>query len=594
MSLSLLTEPLGRKRAAHLLRRTCFGASIADIDIFAQLTPSEAFARLYDTTLPDPDLPIDPETGMEWVTTGTSDANSEDFNLQRFLEAWQIRQMLAADVNEDQKLAYSFRERITFFMHTLFTTKSSVVGSSRAIYFQNALFRKYAFDRDDWSRPNEEDPELPDEVIPVNFVRLTNKMCVDNAMLVFLDGRLNVKGSPNENFARELIELYSIGRGLEGNLPQSEFEGDYFNYTETDVQQAARVLSGFNVDNSFSNIDDETDLPRGVIRGGTIASSHDNGAKVFSERFDNAEISPDPLLTVNGSPTEESLLDEIAQLIDLIYSKNETAVNICRRLYRFFVYHQISEAIQNDIIQDMADVFIANEFKLYPVLEALFTSREFYEGVSGYHDDFFGSIIKSPIDLTIGFIKNFEIAVPDYPSAVADRYGFSLSLLGWIGAQGMDYYEPYEVAGYPAYHQYPIYNRSWITTNYLTQRYDFVADTLSGGVTDALGAPDLHAFVKANIEDSIARDAKSLIVALAEYFLPISDFLSFENSSTSELTQERLSYFLDAFLYQNNIDVDPEAAWTARWDGELDLEVTSAQLMNLFNALLQSPEYQLM
>src|SRR5260221_12669463 len=99
-------------------------------------------------------------------------------------------------------------------------------------------------------------------------------------MLRVLDGDLNVDGSPNENYARELHELFTIGRGLEGTLPPVTTPGDYYVYTEQDVQSAAKVLSGWDIDTTFSNIDADTNLPRGIVRGSTNnASSHVNSVK---------------------------------------------------------------------------------------------------------------------------------------------------------------------------------------------------------------------------------------------------------------------------------------------------------------------------
>ena len=117
------------------------------------------------------------------------------------------------------------------------------VSDSRALYFQNALFRLFALDA------NASDPD-------VNFKKLTVKVSVDNAMLQLLDGTLNVKGSFNENYARELLELYSIGRGLEANPPATSGEiGDYGVYREQDVQTTARILTGWEYDEDFANID---------------------------------------------------------------------------------------------------------------------------------------------------------------------------------------------------------------------------------------------------------------------------------------------------------------------------------------------------
>ena len=608
MSLTLLNEPLGRTRAAHLLRRACFGASIKEIDAFALLTPAQAFEKLYITDLPVPQstsgaqipYPIDPKTGLEWITTGiVEDVNSEPFELERYLNSWQIAQMLAPGVSDQQKLSYIFRERLVWFLHTHFTNKQSLGGGSRAIFYQSALFRKYAFDQDDDSRPGEIDPNfpdvpVPDEIIPVNFKVLTNKVCVDNSMLVFLDGRLNVKGNPNENFARELMELYVIGRGLEGEVPDPEFEGDYYNYTELDVQEGARIFSGFDRDENFSNLDEDTDLPRGKIKGNSnIASRHDNGTKTLSQRLGNAVIAPDPTLTLGSSATEESVLDEISQFIDVLYEQDETPIHICRKLYRFFIYHEVDATVQAGIISDMADIFKANEYKLYPVISALLTSREFYEGAPGYLDNNFGSIIKSPLDLTLGFIRTFELPVPDYADWSA-LYTFFGSIRGTIDRQGLNFYEPFEVAGYSAYHQFPIYNRSWITTNYLTQRYQFIKVAFTANINGDLPKVDIYNFVKNNIDNATARNAKDLVVALAQYFLPVSQTLSFNDPSTSEITQQRLNHFLGKILFDG--DPDPEAGWTSRWDSASpeEIEFVTIELNGLMEAMLQSPEYQLM
>lgn len=598
MPLNALNGSLGIKRAAHLLRRTCFGGTIAEIETFALLTPTEAIDQLFSNVLPDPVLPIDPLTGFEWITTGNS--QSENFELRRYFLSWHLGQILGNEIDDSVKLSYIFRERLVLFLHTHFTTKASVVSNSRALFYQQALFRLFAFDTEDIVLPPEdpeadpEDPASMETIVPRNFKQLTKKLSVDNAMLVFLDGRFNVKGSPNENYARELLELYSIGRGLEGSVPEPEFEGDYFTYSEEDVQAGARVLSGFNVDFNFSNIDEETGIPRGVIKGGTIASSHETGNKTFSTRLSSGTVIPDNELQLNGNPTEESVLDEISQFIDLIYDQEETAISICRELYRFFVYHQVDQSLQDDIIQSMADIFIANDFKIQPVLEALLTSEHFYEAEAGNEDNNFGSIIKSPLDLVVGFMRNFEVGLPSYETALENYYEFTGSLLGTIANQGMDYYEPFEVAGYAAYHQFPIFNRSWITTNYLTNRYNFIKEVINDDLAMSLFRVDILLFVRNNFDNSTARNAKDLIIAIAERFLPISENLSFDESSTGELTIERLNYFLTVFLFSPQIDTDPEASWTFRWDNGVDDEVVTNQLVNLFNSMLQTPEYQLM
>jgi len=160
----------------------------------------------------------------------------------------------------------------------------------------------------------------------------------------------------------------------------------------------------------------------------------------------------------------------------------------------------------------------------------------------------------------------------------------------------LHFYEPFDVAGYDAYHQYPIYHRSWISTNYLTRRYEFIRNLVSDNqmMVGELKI-DVVAFVKVNLSNAIASDARSLIIELAKYFLPLADNLTFDPASDDNagLTAERLNYFLTAFLKSPQIDADPEGAWTFRWNNPVDMEVVKRQLENLFNAMLQSPEYQL-
>ena len=132
----------------------------------------------------------------------------------------------------------------------------------------------------------------------------------------------------------------------------------------------------------------------------------------------------------------------------------------------------------------MADTFISSGFKLQVVIEDLLASQHFYDGNAGTDDNNFGGIIKSPLDLVVGTINFFEVTVPDYASDTAAFYEFTGNMLGEMSNQGHDLYEPFEVAGYSAYHQFPIYNRNWISTNYLTRRYQFAQQLLEGGMME--------------------------------------------------------------------------------------------------------------
>lgn len=582
MPLPEFAGTLGLKRAAHLLRRATFGATKVEIDQFAQLTPAQAVAQLFDQPLPEPEPPIDPQTGTEWMYTGVTDANSEGFDLEQFYLAWHVGQMMSAGIPSNLSLAYSAKEKLIFFLHTHFTTIKSKVSDTRALFFQNQLFRQFALDRD------------KDENF--NIKELTVKISVDNAMLRLLDGNLNVKGRVNENYARELLELYTIGRGLEGKVPEGLPAGDYYVFTEHDVQMAALVLSGWDIDRDFATLDPDTNLPRGVVRGSaTNASAHDNTVKVFSDRFVNQAVTPDPLLLNGSNPTEESALDEIRQLIDIIYSKEETARNICWKIYRFFVYapherYQPGNAvayIDDNIITQMADTLVSNGFKIQPVIENLLRSEHFYDsGNADVVDDNFGGIIKSPLDLVVGTLRSFGVTVPEMQTDVEGFYSQTREIVSTVENLGMNFYEPFDVAGYEAYHQFPIYHRIWITPNTLARRYDFIRG-LFNSQNPGMFSIDALEYVTNNFAAQ-APDAQALIMAIAQVLLPVADNLTFDDlaDDTSGLTAQRLNYFKERFLQEFD-----EAYWTDRWNSAAgDLR---EQLEFLFNAMLQSPEYQL-
>lgn len=591
MPLTPLSGPLGPKRAAHLLRRATFGPNKDEIDTYAGKNASDAVNDLFNPImpLPTPEAPIDPATGTEWAMSGITDANAGDLELQDYFKGWFMAQMMSNGIDPSISLQYSVREKIVFFIHSVLTAISTKIDSSRALYFQNQLFRMYAIDKEDVGE------------LQLNFKELAKKVSVDNAMLRLLDGNLNVNGSPNENYARELLELYTIGRGLEGHVPDTTDPGDYYVYREQDVQAAARVLSGWDfslandvvINEEFLFLDPDTGLPRGKVKGNPDnATSHDNTPKQFSDRFDNHVIQrpTDQVEFPGTNATEATAYDEVSQLIDMIYSKRETAMNICRRVYRFFVYHNITEAIDDTIISALADTFEASGYKLQPVLEELFMSEHFYDAVGGVTDDNFGGIIRSPLDLVIGTYRMFGITLPDYKTEPEALYVRTGAMLSTLSSMGMHFYEPYDVAGYDAYHQYPIFHRAWISPNYLTARYLFIRNLIAVNMEDP-DAPRInpYEFVYSKIAFARAAESDLLIEDLTAIFFPLS-------AKVTELTEKRLNYFLQAFLYTPKIDDNPEATWTDRWlhpENYDEPEVVIGQLKSLFNSLLQTPEYQL-
>jgi hypothetical protein len=144
MPLAPFSGTLGKKASSHLLRRATFGATKGDIDTFAGYSASQALDELFRTlALPSPKLIAG--GASSWVNTSPA-LGEDDNDQQAYVIRWWLGQFLHPNVPPADRLPFSMRERITFFLHTHLTTIQEVVNSSRALYFQNALLRRYAID----------------------------------------------------------------------------------------------------------------------------------------------------------------------------------------------------------------------------------------------------------------------------------------------------------------------------------------------------------------------------------------------------------------------------------------------------------------
>ena len=548
-SIASYNQVLGTPQAAHLLRRATFGATKQQIDQFAQLSATTAVTRLL-TTSPGPLPPVDPATGQSWVNPKPTEANSQGNELEDQLYVWWLHQLATQPL--------SIQEKMTFFLHSHFTTIAERVGQKPALYHQLKLFRYYALG---------------------NFKALAKKICVDNAMLKFLDGQLNEVGNPNENFGREFLELYSIGKG-----PQAGPD-DYTHYTEQDVREAAKVFSGWKEDTEFTNLDAETGVAQARLKSDTvgIAARHDASTKQFSAAFQHRTISP--METVDEQATEAAALDEVDQLVDMVFAQPATARHLCRKLYRYLVYYEITDEIEQNVIEPLAQVCLTNDYELSPVLHMLLTSQHFYDNDNAVvEDDNTGAIIKSPLELTVGTLRFFQVTLPS-PSddLIAHYQAYQQVVLDELNEQGLPLYNSYEVAGYAAYHQSPGYHRNWISVNYLARRYEFAKDLIAGirnSDNQLLAHLDVVAYVRDSDNISDPFDATQLVRELTDYLLP------------EIISEERFMYFLKSIL----LDDLSEANWQTEWQKYLGSGNDSAvriQLEKLFNTILQSPEYQL-
>jgi uncharacterized protein (DUF1800 family) len=275
-------------------------------------------------------------------------------------------------------------ERLVLFWHNHFTSSLRKVKWPQLLYRQNELFRQQALG---------------------NFATLLRAIVTDPAMLMYLDGRTNRVGKPNENFARELLELFTLGEGQ--------------GYTETDIREAARALTGWRV------------RPRDGFAK-FIRRRHDNGIKLFLNR--------------RGRFRE-------SEIIAILLQRSRVAEHITEKLWRTFVSYKISKPT----VRRLAQTFRQSGYRMRPLLRGLFLSKEFRDPANR------GTLIKSPVDLIVGAVRLMGIRM-DNPKW----------LMRFSKRLGQDLFDPPNVKGWPG-------GTAWITSSTLPARQQLLR-RLSRGV----------------------------------------------------------------------------------------------------------------
>jgi uncharacterized protein (DUF1800 family) len=424
-TLAPYTGAFGTVQLSHLLRRTLFGLKKADLDAFAGQTLDQVLTSLltlsatpsppvnaYNTAnFTDADIPL----GQTWVNAvaNTNSVNANGYRKKSF-KWWWAGLML----NQERNLT----EKMTLFWHNHFATELNIYNDARGGYKHNALLRANALG---------------------NFKTLTRLVTTDAAMLAYLNGNTNTKNAPNENYGRELQELFTVGK-----YPAPH-------YTEDDVKAAARVLTGWRIDNN-------------TVTAYFDSNKHDTTDKLFSSNYGNA--------TITGQSGANGAL-ETDQLIDMIFLQAEAAKHLSRRLYRWFVYYVIDAQVETDIITPMADLLVQNNWDVVPALRALLKSEHFFDSLNN------GCHIKNPVDHLIGVARQFNVVFPD-SSNITNQYRGWKIVADALLTLTMDPGDPPSVAGWTAYYQEPQFHEQWINSDTLPARNQYT-DTLASlsGVT---------------------------------------------------------------------------------------------------------------
>lgn len=361
---------LDERHAAHLLRRAGFGGSPDDVRRLSGMAAGDAVESLVrfpsTSALPAPSDVYDPfslvqQYGLRGLRDMAKDARRELLKQVRreevrstlALQLWWLNRMLATPAPLQEKMA--------FFFHGHFTTAAVQKGvSPPMVYAQNQLFRSYALG---------------------NLRELTRAVARDPAMLLYLDGASNVASSPNENFARELMELFTLG------VDQ---------YTEDDVRESARAWSGWRV-------------VRLTGRAYFDAALHDAGTKTFLGRTGNFDG------------------DDV---VDIIFARRQCARFFADKLLSFFVYNQP----EPELVDGVADLLERHDYELAPVVSAMLRSEVFYS------ERAYRALVKSPVELVVGTYKALGVASMDRSVLPALRsmgqiLYYPPNVAGWPGGE---------------------------------------------------------------------------------------------------------------------------------------------------------------
>lgn len=334
-------EPIGYEGARHLLNRAGFGATDSEITGFATLTRDEAVDRLLgesrrEATLAPPAFVNDPFMPYYRVREMSAEermANTREiFQKGLELRAWWLREMLATPS--------PLTERMTLFWHGHFATGLQKVRSNPLMYRQNVLLRREALG---------------------NFGTLLHAIARDPAMLVYLDNAGSRREAPNENFAREVMELFTLGEGR---------------YGERDVKEAARAFTGWSLDRETGEY---------LYR----RAWHDAGEKTVLGRT---------------GPLDGT------QVLDILLERPETGRLIVAKLWREFV----SPTPDAAVVERWAQDFRTSRYEVKPLMKAILTSDAFWAPANR------ATLVKSPVDMVVGTLKTFAIRPIDLrPAAFA-------------------------------------------------------------------------------------------------------------------------------------------------------------------------------
>ncbi len=446
--LDLYTDPLTPRTAAHLLRRATFGPTQAEISAFS--APGQTAAIAVQTLIANvnytPAQPVDlnnnrTTAGLPYLQNSTTPAgeylpflgaNNGDYST--YIKYWWLNLMI-------QPGPVNLLDKLTLFWQNHFVTTREEVGDHRFLWSYLNLLRTNALG---------------------DFRTLVMQISKEPAMLRYLNGDMNEVGAgkANENYARELQELFTVGA--------VDFAGNH-NYTEDDVKNAARVLTGW----KYTNYGKENSTSFATTFTGT---KHDTSPKTFSDKY-GYKIIMSPVTVPTGFANLGEY--ELSELVTMLLNHPQTARFICRKLFRWYVNPSVTAAIETKVIIPLAALFVSSGYQIRPVIEKLLTSQIFFDEVN------IGAMVKSPAEFVVGLYRFYELAIPPLTPTVLPVRATLDHLYSKMRDQQLNLIDQPTVFGYEPYYQTG-YSKLWASTGTIVLRNDLV-NRLADSYTVYLG-----------------------------------------------------------------------------------------------------------
>ncbi|MBP7477927.1 MAG: DUF1800 domain-containing protein [Chitinophagales bacterium] len=421
-------------------------------------------------------------------------------------------------LNQDR----SILEKMLIFWHNHFAIEDDVVQDPDFLWQHFSMLRANALG---------------------NFRDLVRLVTIDPLMLYYLNNRLNVKGAPDENYARELQELFTLGRGS--------------GYTEDDVKAMANVLTGHSINYTTFTYEFKP-------------NNHETGDKQFSAFYNSTKII---------GKTSMGGGSELDDLYNMIFAKDDIVSRfIVRKIYRFFVYYTIDQFTEDNVIIPLANIF-KSSWDIKPVLKKLFESAHFMDMISQSCN------IKNPVDMVVSPFRMFNASFSAAPTD-EQKYNIWNSIRNQMVVLQMEPGNPPNVAGWQAYYQEPQYYEIWINSDTYPKRMAMIDTFITGNFRNSGISlkPDFLAWVDANISDPA--DPNVLISELSALLLGL-------DISTAVKNAYKTSYLLTGQV--------TDSYWTNAWNAwksapTVPANITGAydnRLKPLIIQLLKLEEFQL-